>query len=140
MKTTIKNSRNILFASFMLLASAGASFGNNDKNKNDNRKDSAPVEFRFVGSIQQQPVYQLDINNTNVDEYYISFSDGFGTILYSGNIKSGLTSQRFMINADEVGDEVLTVTITARKANVSQVYTIKRSQNLVEENVVKRVK
>jgi hypothetical protein len=137
MKTTIKNSRNILFASFMLLGSVSA-FANNDKNNNDKTKDTAPVEFRFVGSVQQQPVYQLDINHA--DEYYISFSDGFGTILYSGTIKSGTSSQRFMINAEEVGDEALTVTISSKKSNVSQVYTIKRSQSLVEENVIKRIK
>lgn len=137
MKTTIKNSRNILFASFMLLGSVAA-FANNDKNKNDKTKDTAPVEFRFVGSVQQQPVYQLDINNS--DDYYISFSDGFGTVLYAGSIKSGIGSQRFMINADEVGDEALTVTISSKKSNYSQVYTIKRSQNLVEENVIKRIR
>lgn len=137
MKTTINNSRNILFASFMLLGSVGA-FANNDKNKNEKNKDVTPVEFRFIGSVQQQPVYQLDINHT--DDYYISFSDGFGTILYSGSVKSGVPSQRFMINADEVGDEALTVTISSKKSNYSQVYTIKRSQSLVEENVIKRIK
>lgn len=137
MKTTIKNSRNILFASFMLLGSVSA-FANNDKNKTDKAKDTAPVEFRFVGSVQQQPVYQLDINGA--DDYYISFSDGFGTVLYAGSIRSGVQSQRFMINAEEVGDEALTVTISSKKSNVSQVYTIKRSQSLVEENVIKRIK
>jgi hypothetical protein len=137
MKTTIKNSRNILFASFMLLGSVSA-FANNDKNNTDKTKDSAPVEFRFIGSVQQQPVYQLDINNA--DDYYISFSDGFGTILYAGSIKSGVSSQRFMINAEEVGDEALTVTISSKKSNVSQVYTIKRSQSMVEENVIKRIR
>jgi hypothetical protein len=45
-----------------------------------------------------------------------------------------------MINADEVGDEVLTVSVTSRKTNKSHIFTIKRSQSLVEENTVRRVK
>lgn len=137
MKNTISNSRNFLFASFLLFGSVAA-FANNDKNNNDKTKDTAPVEFRFIGNVEQQPVYQLDINNA--DEYYISFSDGSGTILYAGTIKSGTQSQRFMINAEEVGYEALTVTISSKKSNVSQVYTIKRSQSLVEENVIRRVR
>jgi len=108
---------------------------NNEKNK-----DTSPVEFKYIGKLEQHPVYQLNISNADNDEYYISFSDQSGNVLYSSNTKSGPFSQRFMINADEIGNEILTVTITSRKTNKSQVYTIKRHQNVVEENIVTRVK
>jgi hypothetical protein len=135
MKTTITKTRAIAFALLVIISSSFTTFANNDKSK-----EIPAVAFRFIGSVEAQPVYQLDISQADGEEYFISFSDSFGTVLYSGSIKNGSTSQRFMINSDEVGSETLTVTITARKANKSQVYTIKRSQNLVEENVIKRIK
>ncbi|MGB8192521.1 MAG: hypothetical protein WCF67_11410 [Chitinophagaceae bacterium] len=138
MKNAITKTRNIAIALCLLLASSTAVLANNDKN--DKNKDASPVEFRFIGNVQQQPVYQLDINKADDSEYTISFTDNFGITLYSGIIRNGNLSQKFMINAEEVGDETLTVTITSRKNNQSYVYTIKRSQSMIEENVVKKVK
>jgi hypothetical protein len=132
MKTAITIARNIVFTALAIITASAASMANNDKNQ-----EAAAVEFRFVGNIHNQPVYQLNINKAISDEYSVSFSDSYGTVLYSGNIKS---SQKFMINTTEVGDQTLTVTITSRKTNQSHVYTIGRSQTIVEENVVKKIK
>jgi hypothetical protein len=132
MKTAITFARNIAITALIIIATSATSIANNDKNK-----EVAAVELRFVGNLNNQPVYQLDINKSTGDEYTISFSDSYGTVLYAGNIK---TSQKFMINTTEVGDQQLTVTVTSRKTNQSHVYTIGRSQTIIEENVVKRVK
>lgn len=133
MKTAIRNFSAFATAILIVMASSTVVIANNDKNK-----EVLPVEFKFIGKMEQQPVYQLNINNTDGEEYSISFSDQSGTVLYSGNTKKG--SQRFMIKAEEVGDEVLTVSITSRKTNKSYVYTIRRNQSMVEENIVKRIR
>lgn len=135
MKNVIKHFSTSVIAILIVLATATSASANNDKNK-----EASAIEFRFIGKMEQHPVYQLNINNVDNDEYYISFTDQSGNVLHSSNTRSGAFSQRFMINVDEVGSEVLTVTITSRKTNKSQVYTIKRNQNVVEENVVTRVK
>ena len=135
MKNAIKNFGASVIAISMLLASSTAAIANNEKNK-----VTSSIELAYVGKLEHGPVYQLNIVNAENDEYYISFSDDAGNILYSANTKSDVFSQRFMINVEEVGDQPLTVTISSRKTNKTQVYTIKRSQNLVEENVVKRIK
>ncbi|HYE56414.1 MAG TPA: hypothetical protein VD996_16305 [Chitinophagaceae bacterium] len=131
MKNAITFARSFAIAALIITASTATSFAN------DRNKEESAVELRFVGNLHNQPVYQLDINKANADEYFISFSDSYGTVLYSGNIKQ---SQKFMINTSEVGDQQLTVTITSRRTNQSLVYTIGRSHTVVEENVVKRVK
>ena len=130
----MKNAISTFFLGALIVLASTTAIANNDKNKDTS------VEFRFIGKVEHQPVYQLDINAVDGEEYFISFSDRAGTVLYSDNIKRGTLTQRFMINADEVGDEVLTVSVTSRKTNKSHIFTIKRSQSLVEENTVRRVK
>lgn len=132
MKNTITIVRNFAIAALIIMTATATSFANNDKNK-----EVTAAELRFIGNVDNQPVYQLDISKQAGDEYFVTFSDSFGTLLYSGSVRS---SQKFMINTAEVGDQQLTVTVTSRKNNQSQVYTIGRSQTVVEENVVKRVR
>ena len=127
MKNVIKRFSASVIAIFLLVGTVNANNG-------------PGVEFRYIGNMEKHPVYQLNINNADNEEYYISFSDQSGNVLYSGNTKGGSFNQRFLINIEEVGNETLTVTISSRKNNKQHVYTIKRNQNLVEENVVTRVK
>lgn len=134
MKNAIRNFSTSVIAALAMFGSVSTAQANNEKNK-----EVTSIEFRYVGKLEQHPVYQLDIVNAESDEYFVSFADQSGNVLYSGSLKNS-NSQRFMINVDEVGDEPLTVTITSRKSNKAQVYTVKRSQNVIEENVVKRVK
>jgi hypothetical protein len=135
MKNVIKNFSASVIAILLLMGTAMPAGANNDKNK-----EIPAVEFRYIGNLEKHPMYQLAINNPGSEEYFISFSDQSGNVLYSGTTRGGSFHQRFLINIDEVGNETLTVTISSRKNNKSHVYTIKRSQNLVEENVVTRIK
>ena len=138
MKNAIRHFSTAVIAMFTILVSVTTARANNEKNKGSNAEASS-IEFRYVGKLQHHPVYQLSISNAENEDYFVSFRDQSGNVLYSGSLKN-TNSQRFMINADEVGDEPLTLTVTARKSNKSQVYTVKRNQNVVEENVVERIK
>lgn len=138
MKNAIRHFSTSVIAMLTLLVSFTTARANNDKN-NGKGTEASSIEFRYVGKLEQHPVYQLSISNAENEEYFVSFRDQSGNVLYSGSLKN-TNSQRFMINADEIGDEPLTLTITARKSNKSQVYTVKRNQNVVEENIVQRIK
>lgn len=138
MKNAIRHFSTSVIAMLTILVSFTTARGNNEKDSGK-KTEATSIEFRYVGKLEQHPVYQLSISNAENDEYFVSFRDQAGNVLYSGSLKN-TNSQRFMINADEVGDEPLTLTVTARKSNKSQVYTVKRNQNVVEENIVQRIK
>lgn len=139
MKNAIRHFSTSVIAILAVLVSFTTARANNDSGHNERNPELTSIEFKYVGKLEQHPVYELSIINAENVEHFVSFTDQSGNILYSGSLKNS-NSQRFMINADEVGDERLTVTVTSRKTNKSQVYTVKRNQNLVEENVVKRIK
>lgn len=138
MKNAIRHFSTSVIAMLTVLVSFTTARANNEKN-NVNTAETTSIEFKYVGKLEQHPVYQLSISNAQNEEYIVSFKDQSGNVLYSGSLKNTST-QRFMINVDEVGDEPLTLTVTSRKTNKQQVYTVKRSQNLVEENIVQRIK
>lgn len=138
MKNAIRNFSTSAIAMLTILASFTTARANNEKNNGKNT-EATSIEFKYVGKLEQHPVYQLSISNAENEEYFVSFKDQSGNVLYSGSLKN-TNSQRFMINVDEVGDEPLTLTVTSRKTNKQQVYSVKRSQSTVEENVVQRIR
>lgn len=101
---------------------------------------SSSIELKFIGHYENQPVFQLDLNNTEEDEFSITFRDDFGNVLYSGKVKGSNISKKFMLNTEEIGDNVLSVEVKAKKNDKAEVYKINRNRSYVEETVVNKVK
>jgi hypothetical protein len=139
MKNAIRHFSTSVIAMLTLLVSFTTARGNEKNNGSGKSSEPTSIEFKYVGKLEQHPVYQLSISNADSEDYFVSFRDDEGNVLYAGSFKN-TNSQRFMINVDEVGDAPLTLTVTSRKTNKSQVYSVKRSQNVVEENTVQRIR
>ena len=95
----------------------------------DGGKNDHKTELKFVGNVEEQPVFELNLNNQE-DEYTVTFRDEFGNVLFIDKFKGGLT-KKFMLKADELGDTALKVVVKSSKDNTSEVYTIDRSHSLV---------
>ena len=46
-----------------------------------------PIELKYMGKTNDQPVFQLNLNNPKASEYYISIKDESGKVLYSEKVK-----------------------------------------------------
>jgi hypothetical protein len=101
---------------------------------------SSSIELKFIGHYENQPVFQLSLNNTEEDEFSITFRDDYGNVLYSGKVKGSNISKKFMLNIEEIGDNVLSVEVKGKKSDKSEVYQINRNRSYVEETVVNKVK
>ena len=136
MKTTMKNYAMTLIALVALtLAFSTTTLANGEKNPNN-----STIELKFIGHYENQPVFQLKLNHVEADEFSITFRDDFGNVLYSGKVKGSNISKKFMLNIEEIGDNVLSVEVKAKKNDKAEVYKINRSHSYVEETVVNRVK
>lgn len=107
---------------------------------NENDKVAAAIELKFIGHYENQPVFQLNLNNKEEDEFTIIFRDDYGNVLYAGKVKGNNISKKFMLNIEEIGDSVLSVEVKSKKKNQSEVYQINRNRSYVEETVVSKVK
>lgn len=98
------------------------------------------TELKFIGNLENQPVFQLSLNGVEEDEYSITFRDEYGNVLYSDKVKGANITKKFLLKAEEIGDASLNVVVKAKKTGKTEVYSINRSHSYVEETVVNKVK
>ena len=107
---------------------------------NDGGKDDHRTELKFIGSMENQPVFELNLANREEDEYTVIFRDEYGNILYSDKFKGTGLTKKFMLKSEDFGDTALNVIVRSKKGNTTEVYSINRSHTYVEETTVNKVK
>ena len=107
---------------------------------NDEEKGDHKTELKFIGNMENQPVFELNLANKEEDEYTVIFRDQNGNILYNDKFKGAGLTKKFLLKSDEFGDEVLNVIVKSKLGNTTEVYTINRSHSYVEETQVNKVK
>jgi hypothetical protein len=132
MKQVLRNSAIALFTLFVLTFSVNAM-------ANGGITPASVVEIKFIGNLQNQPVFQLSLLNKESDEFYISISDLQGNVLYSDRVKGINITKKFAINTDEIGDNTVRITVSSKSKNTKESYDISRTQNYVLESSVTRV-
>lgn len=136
MKRIFINKRLIVVAFFTVfsIASAPAAMANGGKN-------SLPVELKFIGNINNQPLFQLSFaGNAEENDFTISIRDEEGNSLYSENIKGEIFYKKFLLNNEGTGNEVLRFEIISKRSGKNVVFEINRQSSSVEEIVVNKVK
>jgi hypothetical protein len=107
---------------------------------NDGEKGDHKTELKFIGNMENQPVFELNLANKEEDEYTVTFRDQNGNVLYSDKFKGAGLTKKFLLKSDEFGDEILNVIVKSKLSNTTEVYTINRSHSYVEETQVNKVK
>jgi hypothetical protein len=133
MKTTFKHSA-FLMALFAALSFATVTKANDEKNQDV----KAPVEFKYLGKMDNQPVFQLKLNSSQLDEYVVKFRDNYGYVFYSAVAKNN-TSQKFVLNVDELEGNTIVVQVTSKKTKKSETFTIQTNQRVIDETVVAKL-
>jgi hypothetical protein len=133
MKTTFKHSAFVM-ALFAALSFASVTKANDEKNQDI----KAPVEFKYLGKLDNQPVFQLKLNSSQLDEYVVKFRDNYGYVFYSAVAKNN-TSQKFVLNVDELEGNTIVVQVTSKKTKKSETFTIQTNQRVIDETVVAKL-
>ncbi len=107
---------------------------------NDGEKGDHKTELKFIGNMENQPVFELNLQNKEEDEYTVIFRDEYGNVLYSEKFKGAGLNKKFMLKSEDYGDAALNVTVKSKKGNTTDVYSINRSHSYVEETQVSKVK
>lgn len=133
MKTT-KNIAKVLtftFFAFLTLGTSLTGFAG--------VSDSTPVELKFVGNLQNQPVFQLDLHNEKAGEYFIIIKDANSEVIFSETLKGTQISRKYKFLTEEVDISSLQLEITNKKENTTTVYTVNRQLRTVQDVVINRV-
>src|SRR5665647_1080225 len=81
MKQAMKTTRMITMG-LITLCTMGLSQATFAGVKTDN-----PVELNFIGKVKNHPVFQLNLNNNETEEYIITIKDESNYVLYSEKVK-----------------------------------------------------
>lgn len=106
---------------------------------NDEDKNNHVTELKFIGNMENNPVFQLNLTNAIEDEFIITFRDEYGNIIYTDKFKGANLTKKFLLKSEDLGDANLNVIVRSKKGT-TEVYTINRSHSYVEETVVNKVK
>jgi hypothetical protein len=125
MKTTIKNYGTIaLFSAFSLFATAASA--------NDGKSDPPVAQLRYLGNVEDQPVFQLDLNNGEENYFLISIEDKFGQTIYSERVKAKVFTRKFRLDTETLNDDELRVKVRTVGIKKTEVFTINRDTRFVE--------
>ncbi len=133
MKSTLINTRSIAIA-LATLFTMGLTL---PALANDEKKP-IPVELKFIGNIENKPVFQLTFSNPAETEFTVVVRDEFGNVLYKDVVKGEKISKRFLLNIEELGDAPIQFEITGKKTDRTVIYEVNKKARLVEDVVVSR--
>jgi len=130
MKTKIKNFGTIaLVVALSFTATVSWAF--------DGTKDTPVVSLKYVGLVQNQPLFQLDLNSVEETDFYVSIKDQYGQVIYSEKIKAKNFTRNYRLNAS-VDDAILKVEV--REGNKKpEVFTINRNTRYYEETNISKL-
>ena len=115
------------------------SLGNVNAAKPIDHTDSVPVELSYMGSVQNQPLFQLNFSGSEAEnEFSISVTDENGFIFYEGTVKGEKFSKQFLFDTENLEETTVRFAITGKKSGKTINYTVNRQRKVLEEmNIVK---
>jgi hypothetical protein len=130
--------KTILSFVTVLVLTVSVAFANGEKNPKTNVTNS--IEVKHIGNYENQPIFQLNLTTAEADEFTITLRDSDGNVLYADKVKGTNITKKFLLTTQEIGDNLVTIEVKAKKNAKADVYTINRKQNLIEEMYVTKVK
>lgn len=105
-----------------------------------NDKDTViPVELKFIGNLQNQPLFQMVFNGTQESQFTIIIRDQFGSILHKEIVKGASISKKFLLNTEELGDADLKFEVSSKAYDKPVVFEINKQSRFVQDVVVTKV-
>ena len=131
MKTKIKNYGTIaLFVAFSFIATVSWA--------TDGRNDTPAVSLKYLGVVQNQPMFQLDLNSVEETEFYVSIKDQYGQVFYTEKIKAKNFTRNFRLNTENFEDAVLKVEVKDGNKK-PEIFTINRNTRYYEETSISKL-
>ncbi|MBC7826498.1 MAG: hypothetical protein H7122_02040 [Chitinophagaceae bacterium] len=127
MKTVISTlSRIAIVVVAVFTMSFSQTTGNPGKNEN-------PAELKYIGSIGNQPQFQLSLNNTESDEFVVTIRNKAGEVLYKERIKGANISRKYQLNTEDANSTGVTFEVVSKKDKSRVAYTINETSRLVQD-------
>jgi len=93
-----------------------------------------PVEIKYLGSVKNQPIFQLNLSTGNEKaEYIVTIKDEFGVELYSERIKGGNVTRKYRIDTDEVSLSGISFEVLNKQTAETSVYKVNSTTRTLQD-------
>lgn len=139
MKKVMNKSKMIMAIALMVTFNFASAFTVSPAQSFASYHTGNPVEFKYIGSTNDQPVFQLNLNNNEPAEFVITLKDHAGNVLYTETVSGKQISRRYRLDTDEIDDNDVKVEVSNKKDNSKTVYTINRSRRVIDDVVINKL-
>ena len=102
-----------------------------------------PVELKFLGSVENHPVFLLNLNNTDAEKYVVTIKDSNNRILFSEKTNQADFSRKYKLDIEESEFRApgfqLSVEVTSVSTKKTQVYKISTVSHVIEDVVIAKL-
>ncbi len=129
MKTTIKNTLIGLFT-FAAISTV------NVANATTTEEVSPAAELKLVAHLDNQPVFQLSLNNAQNAKFIVIVKDETGAIVYQETVSGVNIKRKYQLNTEELGTTGLSFEIIGKNNEKPVVFTVENNVTISEETLI----
>lgn len=94
------------------------------------------AELKMIGRSQNQPIFQLSLNNKEAEKFVIVVKDEFGLILHQETISGVNITRKYQLNTEELEGVDVTFEVIGTKSTQSTVFSIKNNTRVINETAI----
>ena len=129
MKTTIKNTLIALFTFAAIIAVNVASATTTEE-------VIPTAELKVVAHFDNQPVFQLSLNNAQNAKFVVIVKDETGAIVYQETVSGVNIKRKYQLNTEELGTTGLSFEIIGKNNEKPVVFTVEKNVTVSEETLI----
>lgn len=102
--------------------------------------DPPVTAVKYLGFVERNPVFELTLNNINVESYLINIRDASGTVIFSEKLSGKNISRKYRIDTeDEIPEGGLRFEVKSLKSKKTDVYIAGMTENVTREIAVTKL-
>ena len=133
MKTTIKN---VVIGLFTLVAVIAV----NVANATTTEEVLPAAELKLITHIDNQPVFELSLKNTQKATFVVMVKDEFGAVVYQETVSGVDIKRKYQLNTEELGTVGLRFEISSKGNEKPAVFTVENNSRISQETSVVKIK
>ena len=98
-----------------------------------------PLEIKYLGAPDGQPVFQIQFDNASGETYVLSIKSDDGTVLYTEKVKDKKFLKKIKWNNSDTDKTKLIFTLTGEKEKTTQMFEINTTLRQVQDVVVTKL-
>lgn len=96
------------------------------------------AELNYAGKINNQPVFQLKLNNKTNEKYSVVLKDEFGTVLFEETLGGVNISRKYMLDLDEFRGVDVNIEVRSLLGPASSSFIVRNSVSIVTETKIEK--